>query len=77
MINDGLNSLARMYSSAFSDFFAQAVISYTLGQRSLAIFSEFVEKLSIADAGDILRLSVVRTEASASFVAFSVCRMRA
>ena len=27
-MNDGLNSLARMYSGAVSDFFAQAVISF-------------------------------------------------
>ncbi|KAL7412783.1 SacI homology domain-containing protein [Mrakia frigida] len=63
MINDGLNSISRMYTSAFSDFFSQAVISFMLGQRSLAVFTEFVEKLQVAEPANLLRLAVVRSEA--------------
>ncbi|CED82657.1 Phosphoinositide phosphatase SAC1 [Phaffia rhodozyma] len=63
MINDGLNSLARMYSSSFTDFFAQAIISFMLGQRSISIFTEFSEKLQVSEPSNLLRLSIIRAEA--------------
>ncbi len=36
MMHDGLNSMARMYSGAVSDFFAQAVISF-MARRVLSL----------------------------------------
>lgn len=41
----------------------KAVISFMLGQRSLAVFTEFVEKLQVAEPANLLRLAVVRSEA--------------
>lgn len=62
--HDGLNSLARMYSGAVSDFFSQAVISFLLGHRNLSVFSEFLETLQSSEASSLIRLSRVRTAAS-------------
>jgi hypothetical protein len=48
-----------------------AVISFALGQRSIAVFTEFVEKLQVEEPANLLRLSVIRTEASgAPFLSF-------
>ena len=66
--HDGLNSLARMYSGAVSDFFSQAVISFLLGQRNLSVFSEFLETLQSSEASSLIRLSRVRTAASKSLI---------
>jgi len=49
----------------FTPSFFPAVISFMLGQRSLAVFTEFVEKLQVAEPANLLRLAVVRSEASA------------
>ncbi|KAJ7582942.1 SacI homology domain-containing protein [Mycena floridula] len=68
MLNDGVNSLARMYSSTFSDWFCQAVIDFMLGNRSLAVFSEFLLKLQSSDPRDLIRLSKIRQEAIATSV---------
>ena len=35
----------------------KAVISFMLGQRSLAVFTEFVEKLQVAEPANLLRLA--------------------
>ncbi|KAF8621508.1 hypothetical protein AX15_007740 [Amanita polypyramis BW_CC] len=68
MLNDGMNSLARMYSSTFSDWFCQAVIDYILGNRSITVFSEFLLKLQSTDPSDLVRLSKIRAEAIATSV---------
>ena len=47
-----------------SDFFAQAVISFMLGQRNLSIFSEFLQDLQSSDASNLIKLSRVRAAAS-------------
>lgn len=69
LLNDGVNSLARMYSSTFSDWFCQAVIDFMLGNRTLSVFSEFLLKLQSSDPRDLIRLSKIRTEAIATAVA--------
>jgi len=68
MLNDGVNSLARMYTSTFSDWFSQAVIDYALGNRNLSVFSEFLLKLQSSDPRDLIRLSRIRAEAIATSV---------
>ncbi|KAJ7063419.1 SacI homology domain-containing protein [Mycena amicta] len=69
MLNDGVNSLARMYTSTFSDWFSQAVIDFMLGNRTLSVFSEFLLKLQSSDPRDLIRLSKIRAEAIATSVA--------
>ncbi|KAF7974824.1 hypothetical protein HWV62_11181 [Athelia sp. TMB] len=66
LLNDGVNSLARMYSSTFSDWFCQAVIDFMLGNRTLSVFSEFLLKLQSTDPGELIRLSKIRAEAIAT-----------
>ncbi|KAJ7109515.1 SacI homology domain-containing protein [Mycena epipterygia] len=68
MLNDGVNSLARMYTSTFSDWFCQAVIDFMLGSRTLSVFSEFLLKLQSTDPRDLIRLSKIRAEAIATSV---------
>lgn len=68
MLNDGMNSLARMYSSTFSDWFSQAVIDFLLGNRSLSVFFEFLEKLQSTDPRERIRTEAIRTEAIADSV---------
>ncbi|KZT57009.1 hypothetical protein CALCODRAFT_470283 [Calocera cornea HHB12733] len=63
MLNDGMNSLARLYSSAFADYFTQAVIDFSMGNRNLSVFSEFLEKLQSTDPGEMLHLSKIRAAA--------------
>ncbi|TFK62545.1 hypothetical protein BDN72DRAFT_964483 [Pluteus cervinus] len=63
LLNDGVNSLARMYTSTFSDWFCQAVIDFMLGNRTLSVFSEFLLKLQSTDPRDLIRLSRIRAEA--------------
>ncbi|KAK7467318.1 hypothetical protein VKT23_004375 [Stygiomarasmius scandens] len=52
-----------MYTSTFSDWFSQAVIDYTLGYRTISVFSEFLNKLQSSDPGDLIRLGKIRAEA--------------
>ncbi|GJE90764.1 SacI homology domain-containing protein [Phanerochaete sordida] len=68
MLNDGVNSLARMYTSTFSDWFGQAVIDYMLGNRTISVFSEFLLKLQSSDPKDLIRISRIRAEAIADCV---------
>ncbi|KAF8275070.1 SacI homology domain-containing protein [Lactarius quietus] len=68
LLNDGINSLARMYTSTFSDWFCQAVIDYMLGFRTLSVFSEFLLKLQSSDPRELVRLSNIRAEAVATCV---------
>ncbi|KAJ8078947.1 hypothetical protein PM082_013231 [Marasmius tenuissimus] len=68
LLNDGVNSLARMYTSTFSDWFSQAVIDFMLGNRTLSVFSEFLLKLQSTDPSDLIRLSKIRAEAVATSV---------
>ncbi|KAF8197552.1 SacI homology domain-containing protein [Pholiota molesta] len=68
MLNDGVNSLARMYTSTFSDWFCQAVIDFMLGNRTTSVFSEFLLKLKSTDPRDLIRLSKIRAEAIATAV---------
>ncbi|CAL1705121.1 unnamed protein product [Somion occarium] len=69
LLNDGVNSLARMYTSTFGDWFSQAVIDFMLGNRTLAVFSEFLLKLQSTDPSDLIRISKIRAEAIATSVA--------
>ena len=57
-----------MYSSTFSDWFAQAIIDYVLGYRSLSVFSEFLLKLQSTDPRERIRLYKIRAEAIATSV---------
>ncbi|KAJ6547710.1 SacI homology domain-containing protein [Mycena capillaripes] len=66
MLNDGVNSLARMYTSTFSDWFCQAVIDFMLGNRTVSVFAEFLLKLQSTDPRDLIRLSKIRAEAIAT-----------
>ncbi|KZT26550.1 hypothetical protein NEOLEDRAFT_1132067 [Neolentinus lepideus HHB14362 ss-1] len=68
MLNDGVNSIARMYTSTFSDWFCQAVIDYMLGYRTISVFSEFLLRLQSSDPRDLIRLSKIRAEAIATSV---------
>ncbi|KAG2349544.1 hypothetical protein BDR05DRAFT_1020563 [Suillus weaverae] len=69
MLNDGVNSLTRMYSATFSDWFCQAVIDFMLGYRTLSVFEEFLIKLQSTDPRELIRLSRIRAEAIATSVA--------
>lgn len=66
LLNDGVNSLARMYTSTFSDWFSQAVLDFMLGSRTKSVFSEFLLKLQSTDPRDLIRLSKIRAEAIAT-----------
>ncbi|KAF8478731.1 SacI homology domain-containing protein [Russula ochroleuca] len=68
LLNDGINSLARMYTSTFNDWFCQVVIDYMLGFRTLSVFSEFLLKLQSTDPRELIRLSNIRAEAIATCV---------
>lgn len=68
LLNDGVNSLARMYSATFSDWFCQAVIDFVLGYRTLSVFSEFLLKLQSTDPRELIRLSRIRAGAIATSV---------
>lgn len=63
ILNDGMNSVMRMYSSTFSDYFSQACIDYLLGNRTTTVFSEFLSKLQSTDPKDMIRLSKIRAAA--------------
>lgn len=58
----------RMYTSTFSDWFSQAVIDFMLGNRTISVFSEFLNKLKSTDPRDLIRLSKIRAEAIATSV---------
>lgn len=49
-----------MYTANFTDYFAQAVIDYSLGHRSLSVFSEFMLNMSATDPRELFRLSKIR-----------------
>ncbi|KAI5121013.1 hypothetical protein M0805_005959 [Coniferiporia weirii] len=68
MLNDGMSSLARMYSSTFSDWFLQAVIDFMLGYRTFSVFFEFLLKLRSTDPRDRMRIDNIRAEAIATSV---------
>ncbi|PPQ63259.1 hypothetical protein CVT24_006784 [Panaeolus cyanescens] len=68
MLNDGVNSLARMYTATFGDWFSQAVIDFMLGNRTITVFSEFLLKLKSTDPRDLIRLSRIRAEAISTSV---------
>ncbi|KAI0929197.1 hypothetical protein AcW1_006209 [Taiwanofungus camphoratus] len=68
LLNDGVNSLARMYSSTFGDWFSQAVIDYMLGNRTTSVFSEFLNRLQSTDPRDLIRISRIRADAIATCV---------
>ncbi|KZT71284.1 hypothetical protein DAEQUDRAFT_724233 [Daedalea quercina L-15889] len=68
MLNDGVNSLARMYASTFADWFSQAVIDFMLGNRTISVFSEFLNKLQSSDPRDLIRISKIRADAIATCV---------
>ncbi|KAA1469556.1 hypothetical protein DENSPDRAFT_918842 [Dentipellis sp. KUC8613] len=68
LLNDSMNSLARMYTSTFTDWFSQAVIDYMLGYRTISVFSEFLLKLQSTDPRELIRLSKIRAEAIATSV---------
>lgn len=68
LLNDGVNSLTRLYSSTFSDWFCQAVIDFMLGHRTLSVFTEFLLKLQSTDPGELMRLSRIRADAIATSV---------
>jgi hypothetical protein len=63
LLNDGMNSIVRMYSGAFGDYFSQACIDYFLGNRSITVFSEFLSNLSSTDPNVLIRLSKIRAAA--------------
>lgn len=65
LLNDGVNSLARMYSATFSDWFCQATIDFMLGYRTSTIFSEFLLKLQSTDPRELIRISRIRADAIA------------
>ena len=50
----------RMYSATFTDYFSQAVIDFTLGHRTLSVFSEFMSNMTSTDPRELFRLSKVR-----------------
>ncbi|KAG8998701.1 hypothetical protein FRB94_005962 [Tulasnella sp. JGI-2019a] len=63
MLHDGMNSVMRMYSSTFSDYFSQACIDFFLGNRNAAVFSEFMLKLQSTDPKEMIRLGKIRAAA--------------
>ncbi|KAF8447889.1 SacI homology domain-containing protein [Boletus edulis BED1] len=68
LLSDGVNSLARMYSATFGDWFSQAIIDFMLGYRTDSVFSEFLLKLQSTDPQELIRLSRIRAEAIATSV---------
>lgn len=58
-----LSSFFRVYTSTFTDWFGQATIDYILGHRTIAVFAEFLSKLSSTDPGELLRISKIRAAA--------------
>jgi len=62
-LHDGMNSVMRMYSSTFSDYFSQACIDFFLGNRNAAVFSEFMVKLQSTDPKEMMRLGKIRAAA--------------
>ncbi|KAI0362423.1 hypothetical protein OH77DRAFT_1467127 [Trametes cingulata] len=68
LLNDGVNSLARMYSSTFADWFSQAVIDFILGNRTTSVFSEFLNKLQSTDPRELIRISKIRADAISTCV---------
>lgn len=58
-----------MYTSTFGDWFNQAVIDFTLGNRTITVFHEFLLKLQSTDPSDLIRISKIRAEAIATSVA--------
>ncbi|KAF8758621.1 Inositol phosphatase, partial [Rhizoctonia solani] len=62
MLNDG-RSIARMVTSNFGDYFAQATIDFMLGHRTTSVFSEFLLQLSSTDPREILKVSKIRASA--------------
>ncbi|KAJ1309598.1 hypothetical protein OPQ81_006371 [Rhizoctonia solani] len=69
MLNDGRNSIARMVTSNFGDYFAQATIDFMLGHRTTSVFSEFLLQLSSTDPREILKVSKIRASAIETTVA--------
>ncbi|QRV85813.1 phosphatidylinositide phosphatase SAC2 [Ceratobasidium sp. AG-Ba] len=69
MLNDGRNSLARMYTSNFADYFSQATIDFMLGHRTTTVFSEFLLQLSSKDPREILKVSKIRASAIETTIA--------
>jgi len=69
MLNDGRNSLARMYTGNFSDFFAQAVIDFMLGNRTISVFEEFLLNLTSTDPREMVKLSKIRAIATETSIA--------
>ncbi|KAG9102629.1 hypothetical protein FRC06_001582 [Ceratobasidium sp. 370] len=69
ILNDGRNSLARMYTSNFADYFSQATIDFMLGHRTTAVFSEFLLRLSSTDPREILKASKIRASAIETTIA--------
>lgn len=49
-----------MYTANITDYFAQAVIDYSLGHRSLSVFAEFMLNMSATDPRELFRLSKIR-----------------
>ncbi|RPD66400.1 hypothetical protein L226DRAFT_530498 [Lentinus tigrinus ALCF2SS1-7] len=68
LLNDGVNSLSRMYTSTFGDWFSQAVIDFMLGNRTTSVFSEFLLKLQSTDPRDLIRITKIRQDAIATCV---------
>ena len=57
-----------MYASTFADWFSQAVIDFMLGNRTISVFSEFLNKLQSSDPRDLIRISKIRADAIATCV---------
>ncbi|TBU49147.1 SacI homology domain-containing protein [Dichomitus squalens] len=68
LLNDGVNSLSRMYTSTFADWFSQAVIDFMLGNRTTSVFAEFLLKLQSTDPRDLIRITKIRADAIATCV---------
>lgn len=58
-----------MYTSTFGDWFSQAVIDFSLGNRTTSVFTEFLLKLQSTDPRDLIRVTKIRAEAIATAVA--------
>ncbi|KAF8333945.1 SacI homology domain-containing protein [Cantharellus anzutake] len=67
MLNDGVNSLARMYAATFSDFLSQAIIDFVLGHRGLSVFTEFMTNMQATDPRELIRISKIRV------IAIDIC----
>lgn len=59
-----MSSLSRMFYGAVTDFFAQAVISFMLGHRSLGVFNEFLQNLQTTERSALIKQSRIRAAAS-------------